>query len=151
MDIQIDSREKARAIKKILTTFDENCINYAVSKLMVGDYMNLDNPRLIIDRKQNLSEIYQNLCHDKKRFVTELERANKMSIKLIVLCEHSKNFSSLEDVKEWKNPRLEKNPYAWDGNKLYREMKLLSSEYNVNFEFCSKNNTGKRILEILKQ
>ena len=55
MVIQIDSREKARAIKKIVEEFDRKGIKHPVSKLMVGDYMNYDNPRLIIDRKQNLS------------------------------------------------------------------------------------------------
>ena len=38
-------REKARAIKKIVETFDQYGINHPVSKLMVGDYMNYDNPR----------------------------------------------------------------------------------------------------------
>lgn len=58
MDIQIDSREKARAIKKIIKIFDENGIKHFSSKLLVGDYMSLDNPRLIIDRKQNLHDEY---------------------------------------------------------------------------------------------
>lgn len=57
MIIQIDSREKARAIKKIVEEFERWGISHPVSKLMVGDYMNYDNPRLIIDRKQNLSEL----------------------------------------------------------------------------------------------
>ena len=34
MDIQIDSREKARAIKKIVKTFDENGIRHFSSKLL---------------------------------------------------------------------------------------------------------------------
>ena len=45
MVIQIDSREKARAITKIVETFNQNNIKHPVSKLMVGDYMNYDNPR----------------------------------------------------------------------------------------------------------
>ena len=40
MVIQIDSREKARAITKIVETFNQNNIKHPVSKLMVGDYMN---------------------------------------------------------------------------------------------------------------
>ena len=55
MDIQIDTREKQRAIRKILKTFDDNGVKHFSSKLLVGDYMSLDNPRLIIDRKQNLA------------------------------------------------------------------------------------------------
>ena len=57
MDIQIDTREKQRAIRKIIKTFDENGVKHFSSKLLVGDYMSLDNPRLIIDRKQNLQEL----------------------------------------------------------------------------------------------
>ena len=36
MTIQIDSREKARAIKMILATFDRMEVEYFVSKLPVG-------------------------------------------------------------------------------------------------------------------
>ena len=49
MDIQIDSREKSKAIQKILRTFDRRGINYFVSKLPVGDYISLDNARLSVD------------------------------------------------------------------------------------------------------
>jgi hypothetical protein len=150
MDIQIDSREKARAIKKILAEFDKNDVVYEVSKLPVGDYMNLDNPRLIIDRKQNLSEIYTNLCHQRKRFEAELERARKMHRQLIILCEHGNGVKSIEDVKDWQNPQLEKTPYAWEGVKLYMEMRKLSAKFGVAFEFCSKADTGKRIIELLR-
>jgi hypothetical protein len=150
MDIQIDSREKARAIKKILAEFDKNDVVYEVSKLPVGDYMNLDNPRLIIDRKQNLSEIYANLCHQRKRFEAELERARKMHRRLIILCEHGNGVNAIEDVKDWQNPQLEKTPYAWEGVKLYMEMRKLSAKFDVTFEFCTKADTGKRIIELLR-
>lgn len=40
MVIQIDSREKARVIKKIIAEFDRQEIMHPVSKLLVGDYMN---------------------------------------------------------------------------------------------------------------
>ena len=49
MIIQIDSREKARAITKIVDEFDKQGITHPVSKLMVGDYMNYDNPRVILN------------------------------------------------------------------------------------------------------
>ena len=66
--IQIDSREKARAIVKILHSFDSVGVKHFVSKLPVGDYMNFDSPRLIIDRKQNLLELCGNVCQQHKRF-----------------------------------------------------------------------------------
>ena len=66
MDIQIDSREKARAIKKIIAEFDKQNVRHYISKLWAGDYMSLDNPRLIIDRKQNLTEICSNVSTTRK-------------------------------------------------------------------------------------
>lgn len=105
MDIQIDSREKARAIEKIIAEFDRQGVRYYVSKLWAGDYMSLDNPRLIIDRKQNLTELCGNLCQQHKRFKAELVRAQEMGIKLIILCEHGGKITSLDAVKDWANPR----------------------------------------------
>ena len=61
MVIQIDTREKARAITKIVSYFDEKQIKHISSKLYVGDYMNLENPKLIVDRKQSLLELANNV------------------------------------------------------------------------------------------
>jgi len=101
MTIQTDSREKARAIIKILAEFDKQGIQHFVSKLPVGDYMSFDNPRLIIDRKQNLQEVCGNVCQQHKRFTDELKRANTLGIKLIILCEHGPNIKTLADVESW--------------------------------------------------
>lgn len=108
MTIQIDSREKARAIKNIVAEFDKQKINYFTSKLYVGDYMNYDNPRVIIDRKQNLTELCANVCQQHDRFRAELLRAKEAGIKIIILCEHSKDIKCLEDVIWWQNPRKKK-------------------------------------------
>ena len=57
MIIVVDSREKPKAITKILKEFDKQGINHVSSKLYVGDYNNLKNPMVFIDRKQNIAEI----------------------------------------------------------------------------------------------
>ena len=151
MIIQIDTREKQRAINKIQDYFDKNGIKYISSKLYVGDYMNMDNPKVIVDRKQNLFELVQNLCQHHERFSKELIRAKEAEIQIIILCEHSKNIKSLEDVKNWKNPRLKDHPLAMSGERAYKVMSTMqtSDKYNVRFEFCDKNSTGKRIVELL--
>lgn len=149
MQIQIDSREKAKAIKKIIAEFNKQEVKYHVSKLYVGDYMNFDNPRLIIDRKQNLSELYSNLCQGHERFINELKRANKAEIKLIILCEHGGKIKCLEDTKHWINPRILKNPYAWNGERLYKTMRTVAEKYNTDFLFCNKEDTGKKIIDLL--
>jgi hypothetical protein len=111
--------------------------------------MSLDNPRLIIDRKQNLQELCGNVCQQHERFKAELVRANKAGIKLIILCEHGKDIKSLEDVLWWENPRIKTSPRATTGNQLYKSMCTIRDRYNVGFEFCTKRDTGKRIIEIL--
>lgn len=164
MDIQIDSREKPKAIRKIIRTFDEEGVNHFSSKLLVGDYMSLDNPRLIIDRKQNLQELCENVCQQHERFKKELLRAMQANIQLIILIEHGPEIKSLEDVYFWKNPR--KHEVRWrvvngkrekyivsakavDGSQLYKSLCTIRDRYNVRFEFCEKKDTGKKIIELL--
>lgn len=160
MIIQIDSREKSRAIQKIIEEFDKQGVKHIISKLFVGDYMNYDNPRLIVDRKQNLSEVCSNVCQDHERFTNEIKRANDNDIQLIFLVEHGDGITSLEDVIFWKNPRATKRisvngrwtdvkTKAVTGETLYKILSTIERKYGVHFEFCSKSETGKRIMEIL--
>lgn len=162
LTIFIDSREKARAIKRIVEEFDRQGVIYATNKLYVGDYQSLDNPKLIIDRKQNLTEMCANVCQDHERFRAELIRAQQMGIKLIILIEHSSQIKSIEDVAKWQNPRLYKRYFdketrqwktiktkAMTGETLSKIMRTMERKYGCKFEFCDKLHTGKRIIEIL--
>lgn len=161
MTIQIDSREKAKAITKILSEFDRQDVTYYISKLYVGDYMSLDNPRLIVDRKQNLSEVCHNICQDHVRFRDECIRAKEAGIKLVILVEHGKGINRLEDVIWWENPRSIKRVQepsgkwvniptkAMTGDQLYKRMVTMENKYGIEFKFCAKNDTGKKIIEIL--
>ena len=150
MDIQIDSREKAKAIKKIISYFDANNIRHYSSKLFVGDYMSLDNPRLIVDRKQNLQELVGNVCQQHKRFTAELQRAQDAGIKIIILCEHGGSIKELSDVNKWYNPRIKTSPLAVSGQRLFKILFTISKKYNVDFVFCDKNKTGAKIVELLQ-
>lgn len=150
MTIQIDSREKAHAIKNIQTEFNKQGFVYFISKLPCGDYCSLDNARFCIDRKQNLSELVGNLCQQHKRFVNELMRANLLGIKLVFLIEHGSKIRSLEDVKDWINPRLRTSPKAMSGERLYKVLYTIEKRYNTKFYFCDKSETGKKIIELLK-
>lgn len=174
MIIQIDSREKARAIKKIEAEFDRQGIQHPVSKLMVGDYMNYDNPRVIVDRKQNLTEVCGNLTKQHDRFRREALKAKELGIKLIILVEDGLKVKTLDDVENWVNPR--RRQYCRDygiptkgdiaaniaeferhggtkqptpGPQLAKTMRTMSERYGIQWEFCSKAQTGKRIIELL--
>lgn len=161
MVIQIDSREKARAIKKIVAEFDRKGIRHPVSKLLVGDYMNYDNPRLIIDRKQNLTELCSNVCQGHERFRRELVRAQENEVRLIFLVEHGKGIGRLQDVIWWDNPRSVRRVQgddgkwrdietkAMQGEVLYKILCTLERKYACRFLFCEKGDTGRRIVELL--
>ncbi len=161
MTIQIDSREKQHAIQDILAEFDKQGVKHYTSKLFCGDYMSLDNPRLVIDRKQNLHELCGNVCQQHERFRNEMIRAQENGIKIIFLCEHGRNIKSLDDVLWWDNPRAtfrKKVNGIWmtghqkvmQGDTLYKILNTMRSRYGVEFLFCEKKDTGKRIIEILK-
>lgn len=147
--IIIDTREHPQAIRKILRDFEAEGVTVIRSKLYVGDYQRIDNGLLVVDRKQNLGEIAGNLTQGHKRFRGELERAKQAKIELVVLCEHGGQIRTLDDVAEWRNPRLRESPQAITGERLAKVMRTMSDRYGVRWEFCDKRRTGKRILEIL--
>lgn len=121
------------------------------SKLYVGDYQRIDNGLLVVDRKQNLAEIAGNLTQQHERFRSELERAKKAKIRVVVLCEHGGKIRSVDDVAEWKNPRLKESPGALTGERMAKIMRTMSERYSVEWQFCDKRQTGRRIIEILKE
>lgn len=150
MTIQIDTREKPKAITKIVEEFDRQGIKHFSSKLPVGDYMSLDNARFAVDRKQNLLEVCSNVCQDHARFINELKKANEYGIRLVFLVEHSRNIKCLEDVLNWVNPRLKNSPLAVSGERLYKILSKIEINYNTKFYFCDKAHTGQKIIEMLR-
>ena len=119
--------------------------------MYVGDYQLMSNPYLVIDRKQNLNEVCNNVVQDHKRFTDELKRAAEVGISVVVLVEHGADIKTLEDVAKWENPRLKESPLAVSGERLYKIMRAIEYSYNTRFEFCTKAQTGRRIVEILME
>lgn len=148
MQIQIDSREKSRAIKKIISEFDKQDVRYFVSKLYVGDYINMERPLIFIDRKQNIAEIAANATSGHKRVKKELERLKEIGGKMYFLIEQEiidgKKIEALEDIMLWQPKYGE-----IIGERVYRILKSWEARYNIEFIFCSKRNTGKEIIRLL--
>lgn len=163
MVIQIDSREKQKAIQKILEEFDRQGVKYFTSKLYIADYMNLDNPRIVVDRKQNLNEVANNVCQDHERFRNELIRAQENGIKVVILVEHGNSIKSIDDVVWWDNPRrhkrvrndkgewIEERTNAIEGDKLAKIMQTMAKKYGCEWRFCDKEDTGVEIIRILSE
>lgn len=148
----VDSREKPKAVKRILAYFDTHKIDYEVSKLLFGDYMEYSRPGLVIDRKQNIAELAKNCTADHERFRRELERVKRTGSELIVLVEQNRftdrgktvKVETIEDLMMWSSPHT-----IVRGEKVYRVLRSWMAKYPLQVEFCDKRSTAKRIIEIL--
>lgn len=144
--IQVDSREQK--FDHVTRYFDSQGIKWVKSKCVVGDYVNLENPMVVIDRKKDLQEVAGNVCQQHDRFVRELELANNLGYKMIILVEEP-NIKSLPEVITWYNWRRKKNPKAITGKTLRKIMQTMSEKYGCIWEFTTHTNCGKRIVELL--
>ncbi len=100
-----------------------------------------------VDTKKNLVELCGNVCQDHERFKRELLRSEG---RLTILVEEA-DITCLEDVWFWENPRLKYNKRAVKGSSLYKSLCTIQEEYGIGIDFCSRRETGKRIIEILER
>lgn len=143
--ILIDTREKR--IEHIERYFTDNNVEYSLQKLDTGDYMNTEYPEIIIDRKQNLDECAHNLnSADSSRFWRELRRAHEEKVKLVFLVEHGGRIKCFDDVLSWTS----RYSARITGRRVANEMFKAHVAYGVDWKFCRKQDTAKRILEILQ-
>lgn len=140
-----DSREKKN--QHVLRYFDVHNIPYRIQKLDVADYMLEGMDGFAIDRKQNLSELSTNLMNrkDHARFWKEVRRAKEAGMRMVVLCEHGGKIRSVQDVAGWQNPYS-----GVSGRALMDEIYRVHIAYGVEFLFCDKRSTGKRIVSLLR-
>lgn len=150
--IIIDSREKPKAITKILDYFDRNEIQHETCKLFFGDYQDYLRPWKVIDRKQNILELAKNCTKDHERFRRELDRVEATGSELVILVEQNRykdrdewvEVKSIEDLVRWSSPHT-----MVRGEKVFRVLKSWCAKYPIRVEFCDKRSTGRRIVEIL--
>ena len=146
--IQIDSREQK--YDHVVKYLDSQGIKHIRSKCVVGDYVNLENPMVVVDRKKDLHEVAANVTKDHDRFVREVELAKELGYRLIVLVEEP-NITSLQNVCSWYNWRRKKNPRALNGKTLYKIMLTMSEKYGFEWQFTTKGKCGERIVELLSK
>lgn len=168
MKILVDSREKVGKNEHVLKYFRDNKIAYETGiAFNVGDYCIDENPKLVIDRKMGLNEVYCNVIQSHERFKRECLRAIEQGIELIILVEEEK-VKCLDDVAKWTNPRLQrwfmieaahkkgkmlhiKNPKKppISSEQLMRIMKTFEEKYKIKFIFSTKAECGQTMIEIL--
>ena len=136
-------------------------------KLNTGDYILA--PRIAVDTKQGMGEVYSNLVQDHDRFRNECIRAQEDGTVLVILIENSEGITCLDDVERWDNPRVydyyHKYAYALaaqkqgknikipappiDNKRLVKMMLTMTERYGVQWQFCSYEQTGVKVVEIL--
>ena len=124
---------------------------------------------IVCDTKKDILELITDVQSEHERFRDSMILCQNNHIKLIVLVENEgcilrhKDFVyqnptvlKLEDLNRWKNPRSflyrygrQLHPRAMKGEQLYKICKTMSERYGVEFQFCTPQDAGKRVIEIL--
>ncbi|MBQ1296840.1 MAG: ERCC4 domain-containing protein [Clostridiales bacterium] len=150
--IIVDTREKPKAITKILDYFDQHQIKHVSSKLLFGDYMDFNRPGIVIDRKQNVAELAKNCTIEHERLKEEIKKAIDANSHLVILVEQNvykdrKDWIYIHDISDlmrWSSPHTQVT-----GEKVFRILASWCAKYPVSVQFCDKRSTGRRIVEIL--
>ena len=162
-----DTRDKPGKhdnVEKYLTAHGHKIVR---SKLYCGDISLLNDQSVCIDLKQGLQEVYGNVIQDHERFKAEAVRARAAGIRLIVLVEEP-GIASIYDVPNWNNPRLARWKAISEAHKQGKRLNVkisafppapshklgmimhaLSRKYGIEWQFCSKDQTGQRIIALL--
>lgn len=150
MIIKMDTREKQGKKDHILKYLAKHDIDVERIKLFVGDYCIKGEEQVVIDLKQNIHELAQDMFCDKIRFEKECIRAKNNNILLIFLIEEK---FDKDKLLKWRsktnvNGKRFMNVYGWQ---IYNEMKRYIQLFDVKFRCCHKLSTGKTIVDILVQ
>lgn len=151
MYIVIDTRQQAGKHEKKVAVFEAMNIRTVRSKLIVGDYARLDNQTVSVDTKKDIIEIAGNICGKQhQRFRAECERAKECGIQLIVLIEE---IPPNGDLALWtpKKTRTGKPLTQVKGETLKKAMATMTERYGVIFEFTTREDCPRRIIEWLKK
>ena len=106
--------------------------------------------KIIIERKNSLNELCQNLFDDKDkngmtRFERELKRAKEQGIKVILLVETEDMHSKILSSKHFRYDKASKvSPKSF--NAILRS---LQAKYNITIEYCNKKDSARLIHDLL--
>ena len=150
MVILEDTRQQAAKHELKHSFFASEGIDIVRTKLPFGDYA-LWGGYLSIDTKASVEEIAANIggvAHN--RFREECKLARRCGGQLVILVENRNGFTCIDDVTMWVNPNYRKTARSIDGPRLARAMHTMSDRYGVRFEFCTPEESGRRIVELLE-
>lgn len=124
---------------------------------------------VVCDTKKDIQELIGDICGKQHaRFRDEAILAQNNGIKLYILVENKDGVKETRDLFKWQNPRMHRynkilymhrigkwsnipEPKAppTSGQTLAKACLTMNLKYGVEFEFCTPNEAGKRVIEIL--
>ena len=144
-----DTRQQANKHRLKHEYWSSHGIEIVRTKLLVGDYM-VFGGTICVDTKMSVEEIAQNIGgREHARFREECKLAKRIGATLIILVENTEGFRSVEDVTAWVNPNINKTSRSIEGPRLAKAMRTMSERYGVQFLFCTPEESGGMVLELL--
>lgn len=145
-----DTRQQANKHRLKHEYWSSHGIEIVRTKLLVGDYM-VFGGTICVDTKMSVEEIAQNIGgREHARFREECKLAQRIGATLIILVENTEDFRSVEDVTAWVNPNINKTSRSIEGPRLAKAMRTMSERYGVQFLFCTPEESGGMVLELLQ-
>ncbi len=157
MILQVDSRQQSGKHKLKHDYFESLGIKLVVSKMLVGDYCIPSNGSVVVDTKKDMTELYGDIIQQHERFRNECILAQEAGIKLYILVENTNSIETLKDIgtDKWKNPlwfkyyKYKKGKPPVKNITLMKMLYTMQEKYGVEFVFCSPEDAGKKVLELL--
>lgn len=123
------------------------------SKLIAGDYMFVGGT-VSVDTKRSILELASNIDQQHERFRRELINARECGIELHFLVENADGVRDLPTLARWQNPRRFVNAKRGlrppiDGRRMAKACATMEERYGCFFHFCTPEEAGARVLEIL--
>ncbi len=123
------------------------------TKLYVGDYMLVGGVRTV-DTKRDILELAQCIDQSHERFRRELVNARDAGFELTILTENEDGVTDFATLAKWQNPRRFVNAKKGlrppiDGMRLAKACLTMEKKYSARFLFCSPEEAGARVIEIL--
>lgn len=126
---------------------------------------------VVCDTKKDIQELIGDICGKQHaRFRDEAILAQNNGIKLFILVENKDGIKEVRDLFKWQNPRMHRynkilymhrlgkwsnipTPKAppTSGETLAKACLTMNLKYGVEFMFCTPNEAGKRVIELLTQ
>ena len=163
--LQVDTRQKKKHHERKEAYFQSQGYRLVNAKCLVGDYQIPNRTNISVDTKASIGELYSNLIQDHERFRAECQLAQDCGIKIVILVENDQDIRKIDDVKRWKNPRMfayykkrraclhrgiEPPKPPASNVQLVKIMWSMQKKYGVEFQFCSPEEAGRRVIEILE-